>query len=573
MVATAPRKAPPVGRLQQLSRDRAARDHARWTATSLEDCPRGEFYFDHDAADHVVRFFAKYLRHHKGEWAGKPFELESWQEHEVLRELFGWKCGHHAKCRDTCHTECRAGLRRFLEALIEIARKNGKSEMGGGIGLYMLVADGEFGAEVYSSATKRDQARIVFDAARMMVRQSPELKRFVTTLQRNIHCPRMSSKFEPLSAEGDTLDGLNPHCNIIDELHAHKNRLVYDVLVTAMGARRQPLNLKITTAGTFDPESIGWEQHHYGVQVLERVIEDENTFVFIAAADPDDDFTDPRTWAKANPNMGVSVKQASMRQLCEKARTTPGFLNTFKRLHLNMWTQQVDSWIPIEKWDACDQPVELYKLEGSSCRGGLDLASKIDITSLCLAFQSDPGIYDLLWRFWIPEATMQERIRKDRIPYDKWVDGGWVTPTPGEVTDYDFIREDIRQLARLYTIDEIAYDPWNAQQLANQLADDRFTMVEMRQGFASLSEPSKEFEKLVVSRKLRHGANPVARWMVSNVAKQEDPAGNIKPSKKHSRQKIDGVVAAIMALARATLGETKKRSVYETRGVVVLGED
>jgi phage terminase large subunit-like protein len=447
-----------------------------------------------------------------------------------------------------------------------VPRKNGKSEMAAGVALYLAIADGEPGAEVYSSATKRDQARIVFDAAKAMVRQNPELREHVTSHRNNMSVARMQTKFEPLSAEGDTLDGLNPHGNIVDELHAHKSRLVWDVLATAMGARRQPLTLAITTAGVYDPTSIGWELHEYAQQVLEGVFTDESFFAFIAAMDEGDDWRDPEIWLKANPNLGVSVKWDSIEELCERAKRTPSFLNTFLRLHGNLWTQQVTRWLSIEDWRAAPDRADEADLIGRRCWGGLDLSSRLDFTAFALVFPDTDGYYDLLMRLWIPEDRLRERALR-HSDFAAWAQEGWIRTTPGDVIDYDFITRQILEDAEWFDIAELAYDPWNATQTALTLADSELTMVEFRQGYKSMSEPCKELEKLVVSKRLRHGDNPALTWMANNVAVTEDPSGNIKMAKDKSAEKIDGMVATAMALGRAIIHEDEGPSVYASRGL------
>jgi phage terminase large subunit-like protein len=504
-------------------------------------------------ADHAIEFFG-YLKHSKGEWAGQAFELSLWQKF-IIGSVFGWMRAD--------------GTRRFQTAYVEVARKNGKSTMLAGVGLYLFVADGEAGAEVYSSATKKDQAKIVWGEAERMVKASPSLRSRVGCHRNNLHIVGTASKFEPLGADSTTLDGLNAHGNIVDELHAHRDRGVWDVLVTSMGARRQPLTFAITTAGTYDPESIGWELHDHAVKVTEGALEDDSFFAYVAAIDDEDEeWSDPEIWIKANPNLAVSVKPEYMARMCQDALNKPSFTNTFLRLHLDRWTQQVKRWISMEKWNAIKSIVDATALRGRACWGGLDLAQKLDIAAFVLAFPRDDGGLDLLPRFWCPEATVMERSKKDRVPYDAWVRDGYLIATPGEVIDYDFIQAEIKELGEQYGIQEIAFDPWAALQLATKLGEtDGFTMVATRQGYQTLSEPSKEFERQVVAGKLGHGDNPILRWMASNVAKTEDPAGNIKPDKSKSREKIDGIVAAIMAIGRASLHTQAKEPPYETRGI------
>ena len=522
--------------------------------------PNG-LWFDQRSGDRVVEFIERYCRHSKGEWAGQPIRLEKWQRHLIV-VLFGWMRSD--------------GTRRFRIAYIEIARKNAKSTLAAAIGLYLTLGDQEPGAEVYASATKKDQAKIVHGAAESMVKQSPALKRFLRTFRNNIHCPRLGSKFEPLGADSDTLDGLNPHGNIVDETHAHKDRGLWDVLQTAQGARRQPLTVAITTSGLYDPESIGWQLHDYATKILEGAIEDDRFFAFIAAMDEGDDWKDSRTWEKANPNLGVSVKLDYLKEQCAQAEQQPSFLNTFLRLHLDAWTQQVTRWIPLERWNLCAEPPR--SLDGRMVFGGLDLSTKIDVAALTLLAEQD-GFWDLFFRFWVPEELVNERERRHEGPsYAAWVRDGFLIATPGNVIDYEFIRTDILEHARRMKLKQLGYDPWNAEQLATQLmdalnpsrSDTGFQMVSMRQGMATLSEPSKEFEKLTIARKLRHGGHPVMRWMVANVTTRTDANGNIAPDKSTSVGKIDGVVSTILALGRAIV-TTPKKSIYERRGPVVIG--
>jgi phage terminase large subunit-like protein len=554
-----------MGRLERLAVERMRRDHG----------PRGArargFIFDAERGNRVVQFFEEYLHHHIGEWAGKPLLLELWQQ-TMLREIFGWirpgDPGTDGRPTDP--------VRRFREAYIEIPRKDGKSEVGAGVGLYLTVADGEHGAQVYSSATKREQARIVWGTAAKMVEASPELGRFLSVLRSNISCAELGSKFEPLAADSKTQDGLNAHGNIIDEVHAHSDRHLIDVLQTSMGARRQPLTFYITTAGEYNPENIGWILHERAVKVLEGAIEDDSLFALIFAADDEDDYTDPVTWRKANPNLNVSVRESYLRTECEKAKQQPSYLNTFLRYHLNRWTQQRTRWIAPEQWTACDDECSSIEYEawvsslgGTLAFGGLDMSTKIDITAFVLAIPQDDELA-LVARFWCPKERILERARKDRVPYDAWARDGWLIETPGDVVDYDRVRDDIVQLCQGFEVREIGFDPWNATQIATQLGGDGLTMVEVRQGFKSMSEPSKEFEARVVSRRVRHGGHPVLRWMVSNVGLREDANENIMPDKSTQTGRIDGVVASIMALSRLIVDPLEAASVYETQGIRTL---
>ena len=496
-----------------------------------------EFYFDEQAAELAVRFFERLLVHCKGQWDGEPFILQKWQRDEVVRPLFGWRRAD--------------GTRKYRRAYIEVPRKNGKSTLAAGIALYLLFADDEPGAEVYGAASDKDQASIVFDLARQMVEASPVLGQRASTFKRSIVVPASGGVYRVLSADVPKHHGLNAHGVIFDELHAQPNRGLFDVLTTATGARQQPLVMSITTAG-FDRESICWEEHTHARQVLDGVIEDEEFLAVIYAADEDDDWTSPKTWRKANPSLGVTVTEEFLAQECRRAQLTPAYENTFRRLFLDLWTQQETRWLPLEAWDDCDGEVDEEELTGVPCYGGLDLASTVDIASLILDFPTeDPELHILLPRFWIPEANMVERALRDRVPYDAWVRQGFIKATPGNVIDYAQIVADIIELGKRFNIREIAFDRWGAFQLQQQLEGAGFTMIAFGQGFASMSGPTKELLRLVLDGKVAHGGHPVLRWMADNVMVTTDPAGNLKPDKKKSREKIDGIVASIMALDRA----------------------
>jgi phage terminase large subunit-like protein len=359
--------------------------------------------FEVAAARHAIAFFG-FLRHSKCEWAGQTFTLAPWQAF-VVGSLFGWTRPD--------------GLRRFRTAYCAVPRKNGKSMLSAGIGLYLLIADGEHGAEVYSAATSRDQARIVFDEAKRMVGSSPALKRRVGILINNLHVATTASRFMPLSSDSSTMDGLNVHGAIIDELHAHKSRHVVDVLETATGARRQPLLFEITTAG-YDRHSICYEHQDYSIKVLEGTVPDDSWFAFIAAADESDDWTDPDVWQKANPNFGLSVKADDLARKAEKALALPGAQNAFRRMHLNEWTEQAERWIDLAAWDACDARVDLEALRGRPCCGGLDLSTTTDVTALAWVFppEDEDGLWRVLSRYFVPAEHLKKRAERDRVPYD-----------------------------------------------------------------------------------------------------------------------------------------------------------
>lgn len=546
----------------------------------LEVGKKRGLYFDPRAAQRALDFF-RFLRHSKGEWAGQEFELGPWQQF-IVYSLFGWKKSD--------------GTRRFRVAHVEVARKNGKTTLWAGVGMYLFFADGEPGAEVYCAATKKDQARILFSEAERMRKASPALAQRISKFRDNMNVIATASKFEPLGSDEDTLDGLNIHGALVDELHAHKTRALWDVLDTATGARRQPLLAAITTAG-FNRESICWKQHEYGERVLEGLVEDDSFFVYIACLDKDDDWDDEENWPKANPNLGISVKLDDLRRKANKAKNETTALNSFLRLHLNVWTQQNTRWMPLDKWnecvgaslsgsDACVLRKEIEaELAGRRCYAALDLSSKIDLTCYLKLFppiESDPR-WIVVPRFFMPEDNVQKRVKEDRIPYDVWIREGFIEATEGNVVDYDYI---IRAVAGYddpvskqhlagdrdrYEILEIAFDPWNATQTANDLKKQDLVVVEFRQGYASMSEPTKHLMTLVLGKKLAHLGNPVLRWMAGNMVVKSDEAGNLKPNKDKSSEKIDGIVSLIMAIGRAIANpEPDGGSVYETRGILLI---
>lgn len=508
------------------------------------------YRFDERAATVAERFFERMLVHIEGPMVDLPFRLEGWQR-TLVRELFGWKQAD--------------GARRYRKLYLEVPRGNGKSTFAAGLALLLLAVDGEKSAKVYSAAAEKGQAAIVFETAEKMVAASPILsKRIKPYRNKTMTYEETGSRYIVLSADAYSKHGLNPHGIVFDELHAQPNRELYDVLNTAMGKRRQPLMIMITTAG-YDRNSVCWEQHEYALKVQDGKVVDPTFLSAIWAAGKDDDWTCPDTWRKANPNYGVSVREEFLRQECATAMASPAYQNTFRRLYLNQWTQQESRWLDMAAWDACGEPAP--DLAGRSCYGGLDLASTTDIAAFVLAFPAVDGEpVRLLPFFWIPEDNMRERSLRDRVPYDAWVRDGLVFATPGNVIDYGAIEAFIVGLAEKYNIKEIAFDRWGATQISQNLTGADLTMVQMGQGYASMTAPTKEMGRLVLAGKLAHGGNPVLRWMADNVTVEQDAAGNIKPSKAKSREKIDGIVAAIMALDRATRHDPEE-SVYESRGI------
>ena len=383
--------------------------------------------------------------------------------------------------------------------------------------------------------------------------------------------PKTFSKYEVLSAEAYTKDGLNAHGIIFDELHAQPNRELWDVLTTSVAARTQPLIVAITTAG-YDRQSICWEQHEYAQRVLNGVVDDPSFFAYIRAAPEEADWRKPSVWKIANPSLGVTIDREYLRQEAKRAHQVPAYENTFRRLHLNQWTRQEERWLSLAAWDATAGVVDPEALRGRECYGGLDLASTTDIAAFLLLFPppEDDRPFEVLPFFWIPEENMRERSLRDRVPYDVWAREGHLAATEGNVIHYDAIRQKIEELGEVYNIREIAFDRWGATQMSQQLDGAGFTVVPFGQGFASMSPPTKELLKLVLDRRLRHGGHPVLRWMADSMVVKQDPAGNVKPDKQKSREKIDGMVALIMALDRAIRHESGQ-SVYEERGLLTVG--
>lgn len=507
------------------------------TKRKLSKC--GKYWYDEAEADRIVQFFAVHCKHVKGPMAGQPFVLDAWQEKEIIRPLFGWK-------------RVSDNTRRYRRVYVEIPRKNGKSTVIAGLGIVLLTADREQGAEVYSAAADRDQAAIVFDVAKSMVEASPSLSSRIKSFRRSMTVESTGSSYKVLSADAPTKHGLNASAILFDELHAQPNRELWDVLTTSTGARKQPLVIAITTAG-YDRHSICWEQHEYAIKVRDGIIEDDSFLPVIYAVDEKSDWQNPKVWAKANPGLGKSITLEYLEAEAKRAAEVPAYQNTFRRLHLNQWTEQETRWLDMAVWERNSEPVELEDLAGRDCFAGLDLASTTDIAALCLVFppKEETEKWKAFWRFWVPDEGIHKRALKDRVPYDQWEREAWITATEGNITDYEVIRRDINELQTKVNIREIAYDRWNATQLTTQLEGDGFVMVPFGQGFASMAAPTKELLGLLTGDRMQHGTNPVARWMASNVTVRTDPAGNQKPDKGKSTEKIDGIVAEIMALGRA----------------------
>jgi phage terminase large subunit-like protein len=509
-------------------------------------------------ADTAISFIGC-LKHTKGEWYGQPFELIDWQE-QIIRDIFGIMKPN--------------GYRQFNTAYIEIAKKQGKSELAAAIALLLTCGDYEHGGEVYGCASDRQQASIVFDVAVDMVEQCPALKariKPVLSQKRLIYKP-LGSFYQVLSAEAYTKHGLNVHGVVFDELHAQPGRQLYDVMTHGSGdARKQPLYFLITTAGN-DRHSICYEVHQKAKDILSGRKIDRTFYPVIYGADEEEDWTDPKVWAKANPSLGITVDIEKLHAACESARHNPAEENLFRQLRLNQWVKQSVRWMPMEKWDACGYAVNPARLQGRPCYGGLDLSSTTDITAFVLVFPpwDDDDKYTVLPFFWIPEDNVDTRVRRDHVPYDIWRQQGYLQTTEGNVVHYGYIEQFIETLGTQYDIREIAFDRWGAIQMTQNLEGLGFTVVPFGQGFKDMSPPTKELMKLTLEQKLDHGGQPVLRWMMDNVTVRTDPAGNIKADKEKSTEKIDGAIATIMALDRAIRHGGGGGSVYDSRGLLQI---
>ena len=514
--------------------------------------------FDEAKAQRAVEFI-RCLKHTKGRWRGQAFDLLPWQE-TIIRDVFG--------------TVKEDGFRQYNTAYVEIPKKNGKSELAAGVALYMTCGDNEWGAEVYGCASDRQQASIVFDVAVDMVEQCPALKKRikpVMSVKRLVYKPT-NSFYQVLSAEAYTKHGLNVHAVIFDELHSQPNRELFDVMTKGSGdARTQPLFFLITTAGT-DRHSVCFEQHQKAEDILCGRKIDPTFYPVIYGASDDADWTSEEVWYQANPSLGHTIDISKVRNACLSARDNPAEENIFRQLRLNQWVKQSTRWMQMEKWDACGFPVDERELLGRECYGGLDLSSSIDITAFVLVFppRDDTEKYIFLPYFWIPEENMVRRVRRDHVPYDVWENQGFLETTEGDVIHYGFIESFIEDLGKRFHIKEIAFDRWGAVQMVQNLEGLGFTVVPFGQGFKDMSPPSKRLMELVLERNVAHGGHPVLRWMMDNIFVRTDPAGNIKPDKEKSTEKIDGAVAAIMALDRAVRHGGSTGSVYDERGILAF---
>jgi len=549
--------------------------------------------FDRKKAQLAVDFFSL-LKISQGEHHGETFILENWTLF-IVWNLFGWYRASHPRWKiekSNGEIEDTSGTRRYRTAYLEVARKNIKTSLGAGLGLYLAFADGEYGAEVYSAAMKKDQAKICHDEAQRIVAESAILQNEgnIHTFRNNLNQPHTYSKFEPLSSDIKSMDGLRVTAAILDEVHAWKNREIYVKLNRATSAWQQPLIIMITTAGATDESMFCWEQHEYTCKVLDGIIQDDTWFGLIYTLDDGDDWQDETVWIKANPYLGISKKWDYLRTEAARAASMPTALNDFLRYDMNVWVRSDTKWMPMDDWRLCTGPIPAHQLsdvlKARPCYAGLDLATNTDLCPLVLEFPptaEDPRSYILPF-FFCPEDSILKRSKNDRVPYDVWADQGFLIPTPGNLTDQNYIMHHLSQIMTEFTLKRLMFDRWGSTKIITDLQNElNFTtdqkeherygsplLVQFGQGYASMSAPMKDVLRLVMLHQYGHGDHPILTWNMDNLIAVSDPAGNIKPDKAKSRERIDGAVALIMAHAGAMTHTPEPESVYKTRGILTI---
>lgn len=493
-------------------------------------------------ADHAVAYFRELLVHTKGIWARRPFILAPWEETEVIRPLFGtvvWE------------PTWESYLRRYRELYLSTGRKNGKTELLAGLVLYLLCGDGEEAAEVYGLALDKDQAGLGYSAAARMVELSKPLRDRLAVLRgvRRIVDEETASFFAIIAGDALGALGTGPHGAYIDELLTQPSRELYDALRTGFGTRSQPLLILATTADN-DPAGFAAAERAWSERVLEDPDLDRARLVVLHAVPKDADWTDEASWYLANPALGDYLDIRILRAECAKAIANPAEERSFRQYRLNQQTPQAGRAIALDTWDLGAGPLEA-ELAGRTCYAGLDLASTIDLASYALDFPDGDGGHDVIWRAYTPEDRLAELDRRTGGKAAVWAAEGYLTVTPGNVIDYDAIKVALRADAEAYNLAEVAFDRWGATQLSSELLEEGFPLIQTGQGFASMSGPTKELLRLIAAGKYRHGGNPLVRWQAGNLITRTDPSGNIKPDKARSSDKIDSIVAGIMALDRA----------------------
>ncbi len=502
--------------------------------TDIKNSKKSGYFFDEKEAERAIGFFSL-LKHYKGKYAGQPFDLLPWQAF-FIGSVFGWKKND--------------GTRRFRYIYLKVARKNGKTTLASGTCIYGLVADGESAAEIYTSATTRDQASICFKDAKEMINNDPNLKEVVEVWTHAITIQADASTLKPVSSEAGNLDGLNPHIALIDEYHAHKNDEVFNVMKSGMGSRTQPLHLTITTAG-FNKQSACYTYERTCQEILQGIKEDDSQFAMMFDLDEGDDYLDEKNWIKANPSLGHTPSREFLKQEVIQAKNNPSQLVNLLTKNFNMWTDSSSTFIEDSKWTEAQMTSEIDEeyLADLPCVSALDLASTRDLTAFSKVWidEEQQKYYNKV-RYFLPSDSMMSRVKKDGVRYDLWAEQGWIELTEGNVTDYRYIAQEVMKDYENFNIETIAFDRWNSSQLVIELTEEGLNMQPYGQGYRSMSQPTKELEKMIYEKTLLHDGSPVTRWMVANVELTRDPAGNIKPDKAKSSEKIDGVVASVMAI-------------------------
>lgn len=537
----------------------------------LHKTPEGnsdpEAVFDPEAVDLAITAIRQ-LRHTQGRWAGQVLEPAPWQVAYIIAPVFGW-----LRLNDNDHW-----VRVVRTAYIELPRKNGKSTLAGGIGLYLTGADGEPGAQVVAAASTKNQAEFVFNPIKELVKKSPALRGRFRPLTGKILHPASGSNFTVISSVGDTQHGANIHGAIIDELHVHKTRDLVDAIETGTGAREQPLILIITTSDDGKPNTIYAIKRRMVEQIARGSLKDPATYGVVFGLPDKANALNPANWPKANPGYPISPTHDFMVAAAAKAKTSPADLANFKRLHAGQRTKQITTYLELGRWEGNKLPgswkriPDLEQYAGRVAFGGLDLASVSDLSALCWLIPDDDGDgYEAVWRYWCPEAALEALDKSTAgLASKAWVPAGWLSTTPGDVTDYAYIEAAIKADAEVLAVSTIGLDMWNATQLATNLIDEGLPLMKVRQGFVTMSPALKEVKRQMLRKKLRHHANPVTTWCVDNLAVDMDPAGNVKPDKARSAEKIDGVSALCNAMSEA-LGTAAEQDAYrDGHGLMVV---
>lgn len=531
----------------------------RWVKLACErhlrDLDSGKWVWDVGEVKRRIGFFL-HLQHFDGKFNGQAFVLHESQAF-IIGSIYGWKMLN--------------GTRRYRYAYIEIPRKNGKTTLLSGVGIQELMM--EHGAQVYSVATKEEQAKISWKAGQQMIRRSKSLKKKLKLHMKATFFEERAGVWRPLGRDSNTLDGLNPSCALFDELHAWPSRELWDVIDDGLGAREQPLILQITTAG-YNKNGVCYEQRKHVCSILEGGdgYVDDRYFGIIFTVDDPAKWADPVEWRKANPMLGVCKQEGYMQDQYRLATQQVSKENAFRNKQLNIWTEAETRWLPMDAWDRLDGGYAEGDLEGRPCYAGLDLARVSDLSALALVF---PPVEEgektkVLMRFWCPEDNIRDRARRDRVPYDRWAREGFLVATPGNTTDFGFIRESVVEMAGRFDLREVAYDRTFAGELIQALTEEGVTMVPFGQGFLSMGSPTAELERLVSAGGLVHGGHPILRWNAANAVVSRDAADGIKPDKKKAQERIDGIVALIMAIGRASVHKEAAPSVYADRGLLFI---